>query len=87
VVEPTVIAGAPGVAVSIRDQGPGVAPDQVLRVFRQFWRAKRRGGAGLGLFIVKGLVEVHGGQIIAQQAPGGGAEFRFTMPAGTPDFS
>jgi PAS domain S-box-containing protein len=86
VVEPTVVAGAPGVAVSIRDQGPGVAPDQVLRVFRQFWRAKRRGGAGLGLFIVKGLVEVHGGQITAQQAPGGGAEFRFTVPAGTPDF-
>jgi PAS domain S-box-containing protein len=86
VVGPTVIAGAPGVAVSIRDQGPGIAPDQAKRVFRQFWRAKRRGGAGLGLFIVKGLVEVHGGQITAQQAPGGGAEFRFTVPAGTPDF-
>ena len=86
VVEPTVIAGGPGVAVSIRDQGPGIAPEQALRVFRQFWRAKRRGGAGLGLFIVKGLVEVLGGQITAQQAPGGGAEFRFTVPAGTPDF-
>jgi PAS domain S-box-containing protein len=86
VVEPTMIARAPGVAVSIRDQGPGVAPDQATRVFRQFWRAKRRGGAGLGLFIVKGLVEAHGGHISAQQAPGGGAEFRFTVPAGTPDF-
>jgi PAS domain S-box-containing protein len=86
VVEPTVIAGGPGVAVSIRDQGPGVAPDLALRVFRQFWRAKRRGGAGLGLFIVKGLVEVHGGEITAQQAPGGGAEFRFIVPVGTPEF-
>jgi signal transduction histidine kinase len=86
VVEPTAVAGAPGVAVSVRDQGPGVAPELAPRVFRQFWRAKRRGGAGLGLFIVKGLVEAHGGTIEVRQAPGGGADFRFTMPAGTPDF-
>jgi PAS domain S-box-containing protein len=86
VVEPTVVAGVPGVAVAIRDQGPGVAPDLALRVFRQFWRAKRRGGAGLGLFIVKGLVEVQGGEITTQQAPGGGAEFRFIVPVGTPEF-
>jgi signal transduction histidine kinase len=74
-------AGA-GVAVSVRDEGDGVAPELVPRVFRQFWRAKRRGGAGLGLYIVKGLVEAHGGTITVQRAPGGGAEFRFTMPAG-----
>jgi PAS domain S-box-containing protein len=86
VVEPAVVAGAPGVAVSVRDQGPGIAPEVAPRVFARFWRAKRRGGAGLGLFIVKGLVEAHGGEITVQQAPGGGAEFRFTMPAGTPDF-
>ena len=61
-------------------------PSSLPRVFRQFWRAKRRGGAGLGLFIVKGLVEAHGGTIDGAQAPGGGAEFRFTMPAGTPEF-
>ena len=77
---------APGVAVSVRDQGQGIAPELAPRVFRQFWRVKRRGGAGLGLFIVKGLVEAHGGTITVHQAPGGGAEFRFTMPAGTPDF-
>jgi PAS domain S-box-containing protein len=86
VVEPTVVAGSPGVAVAVRDQGPGIAPEVAPRVFARFWRAKRRGGAGLGLFIVKGLVEAHGGEITVQQAPGGGAEFRFTMPAGTPDF-
>jgi signal transduction histidine kinase len=86
VVEKATVAGAPGVAVSVRDQGPGIAPEFASRVFRQFWRAKRRGGAGLGLFIVKGLVEAHGGTISVHQAPGGGAEFRFTMPAGTPDF-
>jgi signal transduction histidine kinase len=86
VVEPVALAGAPGVAVAVRDQGPGIAPEVAPRVFARFWRAKRRGGAGLGLFIVKGLVEAHGGEIIVLQAPGGGAEFRFTMPAGTPEF-
>ena len=75
-----------GVAVSVRDEGDGVAPELVPRVFRQFWRAKRRGGAGLGLYIVKGLVEAHGGTIIVQRAPGGGAEFRFTMPASPPNW-
>jgi signal transduction histidine kinase len=89
VVEPLEAAGLAGrdalegVAVSVRDEGDGVAPDMVSRVFRQFWRAQRRGGAGLGLYIVKGLVEAHGGTITVQRAPGGGAEFRFTMPAGT----
>ena len=86
VVESLPSAGAGGVAVSVRDQGQGISPELAPRVFRQFWRAKRRGGAGLGLFIVKGLVQAHGGDITVQQAPGGGAEFRFTMPAGTPDF-
>ncbi len=85
VIESALVHGEPGVAVSVRDQGPGIAPECAPRVFRQFWRAKRRGGAGLGLFIVKGLVEAHGGSITVAQAPGGGAEFRFTMPAGAPD--
>jgi len=76
-----------GAAVSVCDQGEGIAPELAPRVFRQFWRAKRRGGTGLGLFIVKGLVEAHGGTITVQAAHGGGAEFRFTLPAGTPDFA
>jgi hypothetical protein len=79
-------AQATTVAVSVRDEGDGIPPEVVPRIFRQFWRAKRRGGAGLGLYIVKGLVEAHGGSITVQSAPGGGAEFRFTMPAGLPDF-
>jgi len=78
--------------VSVRDQGEGIAPDVAPRVFRQFWRGKPRGGGrrgqhgggtGLGLYIVKGLVEAHGGTIGVCRAPGGGAEFRFIVPAGT----
>ncbi|MEV0588936.1 ATP-binding protein [Nonomuraea sp. NPDC050310] len=78
-----------GAAVSVRDQGEGIAPELAPRVFRQFWRgnSRRRGGTGLGLFIVKGLVEAHGGTITVQRAPEGGAEFRFTVPTGTPDFA
>ncbi len=79
-------AGAGAVAIRVRDEGDGIAPELAPRVFRQFWRGKRHGGAGLGLFIVKGLVEAHGGTISVHRAPGGGAEFRFNMPAGTPDF-
>ncbi|MFI0421979.1 ATP-binding protein [Spongiactinospora sp. 9N601] len=78
-----------GVAVSVRDEGEGIAPELATRVFRQFWRGqgRRRGGTGLGLFIVKGLVEAHGGTITVQRAPEGGADFRFTVPTGRPDFA
>ena len=70
-------------SVSVRDQGEGISPEVAPRVFRRFWRGKRRGGTGLGLYIVKGLVEAHGGTIGVRRAPGGGAEFRFIVPAGT----
>jgi signal transduction histidine kinase len=99
VVEPARLEGEDGpgeesdaVAVSVRDQGEGISPDVAPRVFRQFWRGKPRGGSrrgghgggtGLGLYIVKGLVEAHGGTICVRRAPGGGAEFRFIVPAGT----
>jgi hypothetical protein len=72
------------IAVAVRDEGEGIPPEMSLRVFRQFWRGKRRGGTGLGLYIVKGLVEAMNGDIAVARAPGGGAEFRFTLPAGTP---
>ncbi|GAA1582914.1 ATP-binding protein [Actinomadura kijaniata] len=87
VVEPD--AHKEGAAVSVRDEGEGIPPEAAQRVFRQFWRGpggNRRGGTGLGLYIVKGLVEAHGGTITVQRAPGGGAEFRFTLPAGAPDY-
>ncbi|MEV5709527.1 HAMP domain-containing sensor histidine kinase [Actinoallomurus sp. NPDC052274] len=87
VVEPD--AGARGAVVAVRDEGEGIPPEAAQRVFRQFWRGhgQPRGGTGLGLYIVKGLVEAHGGAISVRRAPGGGAEFRFSLPAGAPDFA
>jgi signal transduction histidine kinase len=84
VVEDVSGTDGPAVAVSVRDQGEGISPEVATRVFRQFWRGKRRGGTGLGLYIVKGLVEAQGGTITVGRAPGGGAEFRFILPAGAP---
>jgi PAS domain S-box-containing protein len=78
------VSGDQAIAVSVRDQGEGIPPEMAARVFRQFWRGKRRGGTGLGLYIVKGLVEALGGTITVCRAPGGGAEFRFILPAGAP---
>ncbi|MGH8889351.1 MAG: ATP-binding protein [Acidothermaceae bacterium] len=75
-----------GAAITVADEGEGVAPDIRGLVFRRFWRAGRRGGTGLGLYIVKGLVEAHGGEVAVTEAPSGGALFRIALPTGTPPF-
>ena len=76
-----------GVEVTVADEGEGI-PDEVMsRIFTKFWRGTRRGSTGLGLYIVKGLVEAHGGSIEVSRAPGGGALFRFVLPAGRPSFA
>ena len=75
-----------GAAVTVTDEGEGIPDEQRDRVFTRFWRSGRRGGTGLGLYIVRGLVEAHGGQIEVGRGPGGGARFRFVLPAATPDF-
>ena len=69
------------VEVVIADDGPGIPEEMMDRVFTRFWRGNRRGGTGLGLYIVKGIVEAHGGTITVGRAPSGGASFRFTLPA------
>ncbi len=75
------------VAVCVLDEGEGVPADAQARAFTKFWRAGGRGGTGLGLYIVRGLVEAHGGLVTIISAPGSGACFRFTLPAGTPEFA
>ncbi|WP_354643458.1 sensor histidine kinase [Kitasatospora camelliae] len=75
-----------GTAVTVSDEGAGIPEDSMPRVFTRFWRGSKRGGTGLGLYIVKGIVEAHGGSIRVTRAPGGGARFRFILPAGVPEF-
>jgi signal transduction histidine kinase len=61
----------------VRDNGPGISPESLPRVFDRFWQADRQGGqgAGLGLTIAKSIIEAHGGQIGVQSKAGGGATF------------
>ncbi|MFE0046604.1 sensor histidine kinase [Streptomyces albireticuli] len=75
-----------GTAVTVSDEGPGIPEESMSRVFTRFWRGSKRGGTGLGLYIVKGIVEAHGGTITVERAARGGAQFRFTLPVGAPAF-
>ncbi|MEV7420364.1 ATP-binding protein [Streptomyces sp. NPDC089919] len=75
-----------GTAVTVTDEGPGIPEESMGRVFTRFWRGSKRGGTGLGLYIVKGIVEAHGGDITVGRGPGGGAEFRFTLPVSAPAY-
>ena len=70
------------VAVSVADEGRGIAPDQLGQLFRKYSTAgDRAGGSGLGLAICKGLVEAQGGRIRAESGGVGlGARFTFTIP-------
>ncbi|CAL9284418.1 ATP-binding protein [Streptomyces sp. NPDC052644] len=78
--------GEKGTAVTVSDEGPGIPEESMGRVFTRFWRGSTRGGTGLGLYIVKGLVEAHGGAITVGRAPSGGARFRFVLPVGAPAY-
>jgi two-component system sensor histidine kinase KdpD len=74
--------------VDVADHGPGLPPGEETRVFDKFYRmpgSTGAGGVGLGLTICRGIVTAHGGRIWAENRPGGGAVFRFTLPlVGTP---
>lgn len=71
------------VRFAVRDEGPGIEAGQLPRLFERFWQAsdeRKRGSAGLGLAIAKGLVEAQGGEIGVESQPGVGTEFWFTLP-------
>jgi signal transduction histidine kinase/CheY-like chemotaxis protein len=73
-------AGA-DVRFTVQDDGPGIASEQVPHLFERFWRAHSgRSGVGLGLYIAKNLVELHGGRIGVDTEPGRGSAFFFTLP-------
>jgi two-component system, OmpR family, sensor kinase len=85
-VELQVAREAGEVALRMRDHGPGLPGDDPDALFERFWRAeggreRGKGGAGLGLAIVAGIVDAHGGRVSAGNAPDGGAVFTVRLPA------
>jgi signal transduction histidine kinase len=74
------------VTFSVKDTGPGIAGEEMSHLFDRFWQVKRtaRLGTGLGLFIVKGIVEAHGGSVWAESNVGQGSTFSFTIPVAPP---
>lgn len=70
----------PGVRITVDDEGVGIPEEMRRRVFTKFWKGGARGGSGLGLYIVHGLVRAHGGTVTITDAPGGGARLVTTWP-------
>jgi signal transduction histidine kinase len=73
------------VKVEVQDTGIGMTKDEQKKLFTKFYRAEneetiKAGGTGLGLWITKSLVEMHGGEISVTSKPGKGSTFRFTLP-------
>ncbi|MEW6540646.1 MAG: ATP-binding protein [Bacillota bacterium] len=74
------------ITVTVRDQGPGIPPEDLPHVWERFYRveksrARESGGTGLGLAIVRQIVEAQGGEVAVESSPGEGASFSFTLPA------
>lgn len=86
-------AGADGgVTITVADQGEGIAPENIGRLFRKFYQvdsssSRRRGGTGLGLAITKALVEQHGGRIYVDSELKKGTRFSITLPAASAELS
>jgi signal transduction histidine kinase len=68
--------------LSVTDTGPGIPPDQISHIFGRLWQAHAgdRRGIGLGLSIVQGIVEAHGGRVWVESEVGSGTTFHFTLP-------
>jgi signal transduction histidine kinase len=71
------------VAISVRDDGVGIAPDDQARIFLEFEQAGKstvQEGTGLGLALSRRFVELHGGRLTVDSAQGAGSTFTFTLP-------
>lgn len=79
------LSGGNSIELCVRDDGPGIPPEALERVFERFYRvdkarSREQGGTGLGLSIVKHIVQSHGGKVWAKSEVGKGAAFYFTLP-------
>ena len=73
------------VTITVKDSGPGIAPDDLPRIFEPFYTTKKEGyGVGLGLSTVYGIMQHHRGTVTVESAPGQGAAFMLRLPA-SPD--
>ncbi len=72
--------------ITVADRGPGLPPESLSKIFDKYFRAPdaQRGGVGLGLWIARGLIEVHGGTITAENRTRGGISFTIRLPLGNP---
>lgn len=77
-------SGGDGATISVSDTGPGIPEEAMDHLFDRFWQASRqdRTGAGLGLAIVRGIVDAHRGTMSVESQPGRGAVFRIHLPTG-----
>ena len=73
-------AGPEGVVIRVTDQGPGIPPHELSRIFDRFYKGPTSKGSGLGLTIARSLMIAHGGTIEASSGPTGGTSITITLP-------
>ena len=77
------VAGGDSLTFTVEDTGPGIPAELIPKLFTRYGQTEQAGGrcgTGLGLFVVKGIVEAHAGEIVAHNSPSGGATVIFTLP-------
>ncbi|MBK5295337.1 MAG: CHASE2 domain-containing protein [Acidobacteriia bacterium] len=84
-IQVTATSAKAAVSISVADQGYGIAPEERTRIFQKFYRLKRdresqEPGSGIGLALVREIVDQHGGRIVVENQPGGGSRFTMVLP-------